>query len=238
MLEIGRRTRRTLAFGPDLPMSISSSDMSLELEACPYLGLTQDSATRLTFPSAAHRCRAGRTTRTIDLEHQAAFCLSSAYPSCNRYRPPRVVDAFYPIPARVKREPPRLPNGQIDWATQAGQFLRRMVVALSIVLVLAVIGFGGLRIAALVMPANLAQGSPTPLPAPALVSPATTPTPTPSPTASPTPAPVVHVVRRGDTLTSIAAKYGVSVQAIKNANKLKSSTLRVGQELVIPRPRP
>ncbi|WP_102564728.1 LysM peptidoglycan-binding domain-containing protein [Vibrio sp. 10N.286.49.B3] len=43
-----------------------------------------------------------------------------------------------------------------------------------------------------------------------------------------------HKVARGDYLGKIAAKYGVSVSAIRKANNLKSDSLRVGQELTIP----
>jgi len=45
---------------------------------------------------------------------------------------------------------------------------------------------------------------------------------------------IVHVVKRGDTLTDIAAHYGVSMAAIKKQNKLKSSKVFVGQRLKIP----
>jgi membrane-bound lytic murein transglycosylase D len=46
-----------------------------------------------------------------------------------------------------------------------------------------------------------------------------------------------HVVRRGDTLSSIAHRYGVPVQGIVEMNGMKGvHRLRVGQELMIPRP--
>jgi membrane-bound lytic murein transglycosylase D len=46
-----------------------------------------------------------------------------------------------------------------------------------------------------------------------------------------------HVVRRGDTLSSIAHRYGVPVQGILEMNGMKGPhRLRVGQELMIPRP--
>ena len=45
----------------------------------------------------------------------------------------------------------------------------------------------------------------------------------------------VHTVKRGDTLSKIAQKYGVSVTALAKENKISSkSTLRVGQRLRIP----
>ena len=45
----------------------------------------------------------------------------------------------------------------------------------------------------------------------------------------------VHVVARGETLSWIAQKYGVSAETILQANRLKNSNLiRVGQRLAIP----
>lgn len=41
-------------------------------------------------------------------------------------------------------------------------------------------------------------------------------------------------VRRGDTLSAIARRNGVSVAKLKQANSLRSSRLKVGQRLVIP----
>lgn len=47
----------------------------------------------------------------------------------------------------------------------------------------------------------------------------------------------IHQVKRGDTLSQIAEKYGTASEAILQMNQLKSArTLRVGGELVIPIP--
>ena len=43
-----------------------------------------------------------------------------------------------------------------------------------------------------------------------------------------------YIVKRGDTLWSIAKKYNVSVADLKNANGLTTSTLKIGQTLIIP----
>jgi LysM repeat protein len=59
--------------------------------------------------------------------------------------------------------------------------------------------------------------------------------PTELPTQPPTPAPLVYTVKEGDTLSSIAQIYGVSVQDIVAANSLANpDMLNIGQELVIP----
>jgi len=43
-----------------------------------------------------------------------------------------------------------------------------------------------------------------------------------------------YTIARGDTLSSIAKRYSVSISQIKQANKLNNSTIRVGQVLTIP----
>lgn len=45
---------------------------------------------------------------------------------------------------------------------------------------------------------------------------------------------VNYTVRRGDSLTRIAASHGVSEQSIREANNLRNSAVRTGQRLVIP----
>lgn len=44
----------------------------------------------------------------------------------------------------------------------------------------------------------------------------------------------VHVVRRGDTLSGLAARYGTTITSIKRSNGLKSDLIKVGQSLKIP----
>jgi len=44
----------------------------------------------------------------------------------------------------------------------------------------------------------------------------------------------VHIVRRGDTLSGLAQKYGVSVAAIQRENHLRGTIIYVGQRLKIP----
>lgn len=58
-----------------------------------------------------------------------------------------------------------------------------------------------------------------------------------APVPPPVPAVVIHRVRRGDTLTSIARRYGTTVSAIQRENGLKRTIIQVGQRLRIPRGR-
>jgi len=106
----------------------------------------------------------------------------------------------------------------------------------------------GLASAASATPAN-APAAPTVTPSPPASSPLTTPGSSPAGTAaggvegvtapSPTHVPrdLVYVVKRGDTLTAIAGRYGVSVDALKRLNDLKDPNLIfVGQHIRVPRP--
>jgi LysM repeat protein len=84
--------------------------------------------------------------------------------------------------------------------------------------------------------------SPTETPLSATVEPTVTPSPTPirvEPTATPPPPAVTggcyYVVRRGDTLFSIARRYGSTIGAIAQANGLSNPRyIRAGQRLIIP----
>lgn len=46
----------------------------------------------------------------------------------------------------------------------------------------------------------------------------------------------VHIVKRGDVLSRLAATYHVSVAALREANNLSGNRIRVGQRLTIPTP--
>ena len=46
--------------------------------------------------------------------------------------------------------------------------------------------------------------------------------------------PIKHQVKRGDTLSAIAARYGVSMSEIERTNKIKSGNVQLGQTLTIP----
>ena len=62
-------------------------------------------------------------------------------------------------------------------------------------------------------------------------TPTRTRTPTPSSTAASS---TTHVVQEGENLFRISLKYGVSVEAIREANDLEDNLIYVGQRLVIP----
>ena len=59
--------------------------------------------------------------------------------------------------------------------------------------------------------------------------------PQPSPTPPPAPASTTYVIRSGDTITGIAARFGVTIQAVLDANGLtRSSIIYAGRTLTVP----
>jgi LysM repeat protein len=79
------------------------------------------------------------------------------------------------------------------------------------------------------------QASPTPA-----ASASVLPTTEPSPTAVPTPGQVVHTVKSGETLSKIAATYGVTLDQILAANPkiTNANKIAAGDKIVIPQPLP
>lgn len=54
--------------------------------------------------------------------------------------------------------------------------------------------------------------------------------------AAPAKKPVTHKVAKGESLYKIATKYGITVDALKKANNLKSDNIQAGKVLTIPEP--
>ena len=81
------------------------------------------------------------------------------------------------------------------------------------------------------------SSSPPPPVRPSYQPAAVTPRPKPKPTyvKPKTKPPIIHVVKKGDTLYSLARKYKSGVKTIKIANGLKGDLIRIGQKLKIPR---
>lgn len=55
------------------------------------------------------------------------------------------------------------------------------------------------------------------------------------PSSSSRPSPRSHTVSRGDTLSSLSRRYGVSVDTLRKANNIKGSNIQKGRRLTIPR---
>jgi LysM repeat protein len=230
---------------------------------CPYLGMVGDRHGHHTFPSRLHLCHAGEPAH-IGLGFQADYCLGGGYPSCARFQraeeaaaAERAAVGAVAVPAVADGTVATAALGPVA-ATSAklGQVRspddRRSSPLVSILLGLALVStLAALAIAAGVikLPAGgPVAGVPTPTPT-GLVSPTVAPTdtfapsatasatPTTAPTATSTPASgeITHVVQPGETLTSIAELYEVSIDAIAARNGITDlNSIQVGQTLIIP----
>ena len=229
---------------------------------CPYLGLVDDPRTHFAFATTAHRCHSGPHPERIEVSHQAALCLSADYAACQRYVVPSAAAAGLAVTPGRAEAPIAHVNTRVRWRS-GPDGPRRLVVRAGVVraavilvgvLALAIVaavllGQGGFQLAG---PSGVSGSSPTASlasPAASLASPASSPQPPPTassgptsgPTASPTGSvaalPTTHIVRRGETLTSIARLYGVTLAALEKANGIKNpSLITVGQHLIIPAP--
>lgn len=234
--------------------------MTTPVPACPYLGLADDPATHLVFPSHSQRCHATTRPSTIETAKQAKDCLTEAYAGCSRYRPyaaPVPHGAVRAAIAAVTPDPghPASPRPRVR-ATARVVPVAILLVALALAgIVLGAWltsamsntpagsgapgpGASGTAASLLASPSPLATTTApptaTPIPTPS-ATPTAKPAPTAKPTPTPAPTPLVHRVRRGETLTAIAERYGVTIEAISKANGLLDPNLIVvGQLLVIP----
>ncbi|NMC47460.1 MAG: LysM peptidoglycan-binding domain-containing protein [Chloroflexi bacterium] len=121
------------------------------------------------------------------------------------------------------------------------QFTLSLPVALGAILILVAIGAGVIYFV-LRGAGQITATQPTATPtATATLEQSPTPTlsPTPEPTLTPEP-PVSYAVQAGDTCSSIAYQFNVSVKSIADLNNLASDcgVLTLNQELLIPRPTP
>jgi LysM repeat protein len=142
-------------------------------------------------------------------------------PASRRAAEPRRVPVGYAPVAAARSQ--RGPGGIPRLAAYALIVVLVGVVLFALPLLLQAIGGGG------------ADASPTPAP-----SASVGPTVEPSATPVPTPEEVVYIVKSGDSLSKIAAKYGVTVDQVMAANPdIKNPNLiAVGDRIVIPRPLP
>jgi len=224
---------------------------------CPYIGIVGDAATHYAFPVSAHRCHAGSRPIALDHAKQALDCLTTQHVTCPRYHPPPspthglpIAAAGVVVPGRALASAARTPPRR--WVSKAVLFavllLGAIVAGLYIGSVLgqnrgSPTAGGDPATGATQTPTSVAsapgsspsdRSQPTPSPT---AAPTPTPTPESTPTATPKPAstPLVYIVKRGDTLTAIAIRYGVSVASIRSINDIPDPNVIVtGQRIVIP----
>ncbi|HEY5476404.1 MAG TPA: hypothetical protein VIK11_06770 [Tepidiformaceae bacterium] len=90
--------RRTPHPGQEDPRSLAE-------QACPWLGLADDPATRAQIPTQAHACcREDQNLFAIPEQHQVRYCLSAEHEGCAAYR-----SGWSSVRARDEHR--RLPHG-------------------------------------------------------------------------------------------------------------------------------
>jgi hypothetical protein len=231
---------------------------------CPFLALAADHRTAVDGYDPDHACHALTPAEALDRARQAELCLSEAHRQCERYvafldaHAADSPDVPTPSPdALILRTrlvvDPDARRVAVMAEAPIGMSPRRWVVAGGVALVGVAAaatamagGFGGAgdrqpdgTVPPAASPSATALASPSPS-AEATVEPTAvaTPEPTPEPTAAstrqPAPTPVTYVVQEGDTLNGIAAQFGTTAEAIRQANGLPGDVINIGQVLVIP----
>ena len=227
---------------------------------CPFLALENDLRSAMAGYDPEHRCLAQGDPQPIDRATQRSRCLTDDHRSCEFFvrRSAELADArrtARPAPdarfisTRLILEP------DDGWRpvglTPRPLRTRRLAMTGATVLVigaagaaLSTRGFGLMTSASIPtpLPSSAAAGDPSiqASPSPTVVPTPTTkprvPSPTPRPvTATPRSTPRVYVAQAGDSLSSIAARFGVTTQALMAANGLSNPNLiNIGQVLVIP----
>jgi len=226
---------------------------------CPYLALADDGRTVADGFDAEHRCHALTPPAPLERARQVQLCLTEAHVRCERFAAART--AWLAASSGLPRVAPDVAFGRTRLILEpeaarrtlsgppATRVSRRTVliggvaaVVVALLLLGNALGILGTATAPTPSPSPSATATatesvaPTPSPSPTnLPTPIPTPTPTAAPTGTPAPTPRTYVVRSGDTLTTIAAQFGTTAQAIAEANGITLGTiLDVGQVLIIP----
>lgn len=216
--------------------------MKVQLEqVCPLLGTRADPNAHFAYPTLENACYAHNRVSPLTLEEQETLCLGPNHPTCRFYLAHQsrhlATQKAEEALTRVSTPKPPYRPGPLTIVFASLIFF---VMCGGVLLLLGV----PQSIALAVIPTNTPTRTPIPTRTPTLTPvPPTdtprppTPTPTLTPTVPPTPTPIVYVVQPGDALVNIAAKFGVSVQAIMDANGITDArAVRVGTRLIIPRP--
>ena len=247
-------TRGAGGTAPADPASASRPAIEPSLGICPYL-VSRDGSWRASRPDRDHRCTAVRPPAPIPGRTQRRFCLTHDHPDCPAFISARTLretelardhippDAVIPRPGRplVRTVPVVVRRTRLR-----GPSLR----AVDSPVVLAVGAVVLIALAAYLLLALPGGRAPAALPSPpasqlavATATPSPTGTPRPSPpttggrtaTASPSPSGRTYVVRPGDTLIVIAARFGTTPRELRRLNRLRNpNVLEVGQVIRVP----
>jgi LysM repeat protein len=226
---------------------------------CPYLALSDDGRTVADGFDPEHRCHALSPPAPLDRSRQVQLCLTEAHARCERFAAART--AWLAASSGLPRVAPDVAFGrtrlvlepEAAWRNLGSSPTTRLTrpaifvaaIALAVVALLVVSSLSGILggAASSTSPTPSATPSPSASPSPSITpasveaSPSAVTSATPVSTPGPTPVPTprrTYVVQQGDTLNLIAARFGTTAAAIETANGLTSTTIDVGQVLIIP----
>jgi LysM repeat protein len=234
---------------PDRPLPHRRHDV------CPFL--LAENAWRSASPAKEHRCLAVGSQVPLSIDKQKRLCLTASHRTCPAYATALGLgksDRPTSEPGTSLRRPyPRmapvvLDHGRIGVALPAvarerpaGQLAlgALMVLAFAAIAFARLSGVGGGLAAGAGSPspqATLAAALPTPTPSPvATVVPSVAPSPVLTPAPSPTQPARTYKVKRGETLSGIAARFGTTVRVLIDLNDIKNpSRIAIGSVLVLP----
>lgn len=240
------------------PMSATSDLPSL----CPYL-LTADGSWRSASPDREHRCTAVTPAVPLAFDKQRRLCLVAEHRTCSTYgaaiaaRPSfaldatprgRIVARTTPVVLDQTRFELRLPALRSDRISGQGLLVGLLALAFVAILIARPAGDSGAANAD-GSPTTVPAGSATPRPSakasgvpvvtarPIASAPAEPSTPPASPvgSAQPTTSGATYKVKRGDTLSAIAARFGTTVKVLATLNQISDpSRIHAGQVLQLP----
>jgi len=224
-------------------------------QVCPFLGLKDDPATALSFPSSHNCCFHARPVLPVKLEFQRIECLTGNHTSCEEFN--RAPDT--PLPHNL-----RFKGGSVLWKT-IGK-VRFWILILAIIFIALIawqvlsrglfgLGIPGYSQAETAPEFSIDAGFQTPSSSP--VQAQDTPTPAPLATASPsytieTFAPtivsshvletpigiehklVIHRMLAGESIVSVANQYWTTVEAIQAVNYSLPSPLQIDWLIIVP----
>jgi LysM repeat protein len=206
---------------------------------CPLLGTRVDRSTHFSYPSRENQCNAHNRVSPLTVEEQETLCLGAAHQTCRFFlahqsREHATHKAEESLTRVSTPEPPYRPGRlTIVGVAIAATFICGMLLLVAGVpqsIATAIIPTSSPTITR--VPTRTMTPTAT---ATRTIPPTPTPTATATPTIPPTATPVIYMVQAGDTLGAIAAKYGVTTQAIMDANGITDPrVVRVGTRLIIP----
>jgi LysM repeat protein len=224
-------------------------------DVCPFL--LAENAWRSASPAKEHRCLAVGGDLPLSIEKQKRLCLTAGHRTCPAFATALGLgksDGLTSEPATLPRRPyPRmapvmLDHGRIGFAVPAAARNRPAgQLALGALMLVAFAAIAFARLSG-VGESGLVAGAGSPSPQTvAAALPTRTPTPVPtaapsaaaSPVLSPAPSPTQAVrtykVKRGDTLSGIAARFGTTVRVLSDLNDIKNpSRIAIGARLKLP----